>query len=486
MSLLEKKRQYVSAAQLKTDEATKAIEAGEFENAATLQAEAEELIGKAEKVDAQIKSQAKLNDLKIEDTATDDNPTSKSSGGTSQRLPFEQDDDTDKSSKSLNESIYLLKYGETNEAVKAVANDLYGSDYQQKRHDQKKAFTKYVATGKLNYEEEKLLKTLIMLPEQIEQDVRKDVSYSTMKSTLQEALNDLGGYLTPEDYRVDLIRRMAEQTIVRRFARVVSTNRDAVEWPKLEGGNDRYTSAVRVTWIDEVPSDANGAETNPTFGMLRVPVHTVMARTDVSRNQLEDSAFNMISIIGELFAEAMAIDEDTKFLTGIGGDSPKGLLGNRSGAEAIPETGIESVVTGNATQLTADGLIDLVYSLPAQYRQNAIMLAARTSHRDLRKLKDGNSRYLWEPSMQAGEPARMLGYSIYESESVPTVAANSYPIVFGDMKGYLIVDRIGMSIERVEDTTTVGRNKIALFMRRRLGGQVIEPWRFKAQKTAAS
>ena len=92
---------------------------------------------------------------------------------------------------------------------------------------------------------------------------------------------------------------------------------------------------------------------------------------------------------------------------------------------------------------------------------------------------------MWQRGIAAGEPATLLGYPFLESESIPSVAANSFPVIFGDFKGYMIVDRVGMSVERAEDTTTKGTNTVALFARRRLGGQVIEPWRFQAQKVSA-
>jgi HK97 family phage major capsid protein len=292
--------------------------------------------------------------------------------------------------------------------------------------------------------------------------------------------------LVPEDYRAEVIKRLMGLTVFRQYARVITTVRDAVEWPKLEGGGAQYTSAVRVTWVDEIPSSATVAETNPTWGMLRVPVHTVMARTDISRNLLEDSAFNLLDVMADLFAEAMAIDEDNQFATGRGGGVPRGILAKGTTTEPAPETGVAAVASGEASTLTPDGIKDLYYNLHSQYRGNAVFVGARTTHRDIRKLKDGESRYLWEDSIQRGEPPLLLGAPFYETESVPTVGANKYPLIWGDLRGYLIADRVGMSIERVTDTTTVGTNKVALFARRRLGGQVIEPWRLHAQKVATS
>lgn len=273
-------------------------------------------------------------------------------------------------------------------------------------------------------------------------------------------------------------------TVMRGRARIIQTTRDAVEWPKLEGGNSQYTSAVRVTWIDAVPASSDVAETNPTFGTIKIPVNTVMAETYVGRNYLEDSAVDIPGLLSELFSESMAMDEDTQFLVGVGSNAPKGILGNRSGAEYTPDDGIATVNSGNASLLEPDGIFDLVYGLQSQYRGNAVLVGATATHKAVRKFKDGESRYLWENSLKVGEPARLLGYPFYESESMPAVAANAYPLIFFDPRGYIIADRVGMTIERVTDTQTVGRNRVAFFARRRFGGQVAEPWRFVAQKVS--
>lgn len=477
--------QYRSAAELKISEANKAIESDDLELAASLQAEADSLLEKAETVKSQIARTKRAEDL--EDKQAAEVAPAKSKEPV--RLPFADGDDEPEESakKDFGKAVYTLRYGDDGDATKAVISDLYGKDYGEKRAAQMDAFSKYVRHGRLDHaSEEDLLKTVILRPESVAQDIKGGYSVASIKVNLQEMVNDLGGYLVPEDYRTEIIKRMMGMTAVRSRARKVSTNRDAVEWPRLEGGNSQYTSAVRVTWVDEIPSSATVAQTNPTFGMSRIPVHTTMARTDISRNQLEDSAFNVLDLLATLFAEAFAIDEDNEFLTGTGGGRPKGILGNRSGAEATPEAGIAAVVSGAAATLTADGIYDLCYGLQSQYRRNAVFCGARLTHAAIRKMKDGESRPLWEPSMQAGEPAMLLGSPFLETESVPAIAANAYPLIFGDLSGYLVVDRVGMALERVDDTTTAGQNKTAFFARRRVGGAVIEPWKFQAQKVAAS
>lgn len=463
-------------------------DAGNMEAFTTKQAEYTAMKTKIDAAKALADASGDLDDIVVTEPKPEPKPEP---AAKAVRPPFDVDADDDPEPKpepdSFDKGYYVLKYGDLENAQKAVLRDLYGGDYMQSRANQMNSFVKYLRFGefKLTLDDQKALSQVILRPEDLQYELQKSISVREIKATLQEHVADLGGYTVPEDFHAEIIKRMMGITIVRGRARVVRTVRDAAEWPKLEGGNSRYTSAVRVTWVDEVPADATTAATNPTFGMYRIPVHTVMARTDLSRNLVEDSAFNLLNVVADLFAEAMAIDEDEKFLIGEGGGSPKGVLGNRSGAEYTPDDGISAVNSGAAAALTADGLIDLAYGLHSQYRGNAVFAAARLTHRDVRKLKDGIGDYLWQRGLQAGEPASLLGYPFLESEALPSVAANAHSVIFGDFKGYMIVDRVGMTVERAEDTTTKGTNTVALFARRRLGGQIVEPWRFQAQKVSA-
>jgi len=128
-----------------------------------------------------------------------------------------------------------------------------------------------------------------------------------------------------------------------------------------------------------------------------------------------------------------------------------------------------------------------VYAIASQYRNTAIHVMNRTTQRDVRKLKDGDGRYMWQPGLVAGQPATLLGFGVYESESIDSIAANARVIIFGDWKnGYIIVDRVGMTVERVSDTTTVGQNQVALFGRRRYGGNCVGPWSFACHRCTVS
>lgn len=474
-------------------DAEKLIAEDKFDEAKLKQAEVKSLVSQIEVVQAQITAR-ETEAQKVESDKVTALQAEVESLKAAAKNPVRLEDlgstPTVEPKKGVEEAAYAMRFGDTPSAVKAVIADLYGSEkqYFERRNAQMDAFVKYIrfGDGRLTAAETNLIsgnyKNIILRPDVLEQELKTGRSVGEIKATLVEGSLDLGGYLVPEDYRAQIIKRMEGNTVVRGRARLVTTLRDAIEWPKLEGGNTRFTSAVRVTWVEENPTSASAAESNPTFGTLRIPIHTVMARTDLSRNLLEDSAFNMLDVMSELFSEAMRIDEDEQFLTGTGGGLPYGILGGRSGAELVPVTGVAVANSGNASLLTADGIFDLVYSVASQYRDGAVFVMNRTAQRDARKLKDGNGRYLWQDSIQSGQPATLLGYPVLESEAMPSLTANNHPVIFGNLSGYIIADRVGMSVERVTDSTLVGTNKVAVFARRRLGGELAEPWKIAATK----
>jgi len=263
----------------------------------------------------------------------------------------------------------------------------------------------------------------------------------------------------------------------------MTTRRDRVEFPKATGGDNQYTTAARVTWVEETPT-AGVAETTFTWGLEEVPVYTAMADIPVSRNMLEDSSFNIEQWIAEAFAESAAIDEDNKFLSGDGVKKPLGILPGGVNSNSLAEINSES-----ASGLTWDATIDIVHEIPSQYRQGSVWIMNRHTVAALRKLKDTAGNYLWDAvefrGGTSGQQRTLQGFPVLEQESMPDVAANAYPIIFGDPRGYYLVDRVGMSIERYVDSTTARQNLVYFVMRRRLGGRPVENYRFAVMKVAA-
>lgn len=380
--------------------------------------------------------------------------------------------------RAKQDALIALRYGSITPEAKSLARDLYGADYEAKRLGQAVAFGKYIRLGEnaLTADDYRLLKgEPILTPGQISEAAKYSLPLQEVKATLVEASDTLGGYLVPEDLRLDIIQRLAGQTVVRGRATTITTTRDAVDWPKLNGGNDQYTSAVRVTWVAEQPT-AGTAATNPTFGFERIPVHTVMAETFLSRNLLEDVAVDLVGLLSRLFAEATAIDEDYQFLVGSGVGKPQGIMPG-----GTPLTGITLVASGNASAVTADGLKKLKRGVARQYRNNGVYIGNSDTAQAIELLKDGQGLYLFDLDGDV-----MLRKPWLEDESMPDIAGNAYPVLYGDLGAYVIVDRVGMSVERYLDSSTARANQVVYVMRRRLGGQLLEPWRFSALKIATT
>lgn len=491
--LREQMNDYVSAARVALENAQKSLDADDG-SAEAHRNEAKSLFEKADVLKEQLRLMAQADSYKSNDEG--DKP--KETKSAAHRLPFE--DESEESAKGTGDAqkaaAYVLQFGEIDSAVKQVAEEMYGKDYLDRRLAQRRSFAKYVRAGerRMTAKDWANLNEMIYTPDVIRQEVTQGFSVKEIvsnKETQVEATLELGGVLVPEDVRMEIVRELEGPATIRSIARVITTARDAVEWPKLESdGDDQNPSLVRVTWVDEVPDSATVAETNFRLGTIKIPVHTAMARVDLSRNLLEDAGVNIISELGMMFGEAMRQDENEQFVVGTGVGRPEGILGKRTGnngANVLPIDGVRTVALGSATTLTADGIIDMEYELPIQYRNNrTVWLGANGTFKTIRKLKDGNGDYLWQRGLTAGAPATLNGYNFLTENAVPAIAANTYPLLFMNGNSYLIVERVGMSIERVDDTTTVGRNKTAVFLRRRVGGQCIMPWGVVAGKVATT
>lgn len=305
------------------------------------------------------------------------------------------------------------------------------------------------------------------------------------QKTLTEGVDTAGGFLVPADYNAEMIKKIAQQAVIRGLARVVSTSRDVAEWPKITyTTDDIYTSGVRLTWTGESPATATTHRvTDPVFGLHKIPVHTAMASLPLSNDLLEDAVFDVFGVSSGLISEAFALGEDDVFLNGNGATRPKGILANVDGTDEIT-----SVVSGDANLLKGDGIIDLFYAVPSQYRMRGVWVMASNTMRDLEKLVDSQGRYLVSSMLNAslaiGTPDAIKGRPVRFDEFMPSIAAGNFPILFGDFSAYMIVERTGLSIQRLSELYAE-TNISLLLARRRVGGDTVEPWRLKAQKISA-
>jgi HK97 family phage major capsid protein len=307
------------------------------------------------------------------------------------------------------------------------------------------------------------------------------------RKTLTEGTDSAGGFTVPEDYQTEVIKKMAAATVIRALARVQQTGRDILSWPRITyATNNIYTSGVRLTWTGEAPATASVHRvTDPVFGVIKIPVHTAMASMPMSNDLLEDSAFDMFGMSSDLFGEAFALGEDDVFINGTGIAQPLGLLNSPGSTDRIG-----TAASGTTSSLTADGLISLFYAVPAQYRLNAAFVMNSATMAVVEKLKDLSLRYLVQSmvngSLASAQFEVIKGKRVLCDEFMPDVAASAYPIVFGDFKGYIIADRVGLSLQRLTDSAYSELNLTGLLARKRVGGQLAEPYRLKAQGVAAA
>ena len=311
--------------------------------------------------------------------------------------------------------------------------------------------------------------------------------------TLSVGVDSAGGFLSPPEYHAELIRKIATMATVRMNARVVQTSRDIAQWPKLSyTTDDKYTSGVRVTWTGELPaSSTEHRVTDPDFGIYNVPVNTAMASMPISRDLIEDAAFDVIGLSLDLLAEAFALGENDKFWNGSGAGVPKGILNSIAATSGSPNPDeIDFIPTLSASPtLEAKDITSVVYALPAQYERNAKLFFQKSTEEVIRELTTSNGDFIWPVYPQVGNfgvaPNEILGFPTVRDEFVDPIGADNFPIVFGDLQGYLIADRVGVAVERL--TEVYAETNIHLLLaRKRVGGMVVEPWRMKALKSVSS
>lgn len=276
------------------------------------------------------------------------------------------------------------------------------------------------------------------------------------------------GYLAPPELSSEFIRDLVQFSPIRQYASVRSTVSASVKYPKRTG-------ITNAQWEGELEESE---ESEPTFGQLEVVPYKLQTYTDISNENLMDSAGTVEAEVRLAFAEDFGKKEGTAFVKGTGSKQPEGLMVN---------AGIQATVNGSATALSADKLIELMYALPAAYRNASTSAWAMNGNTlaKVRQLKDGQGNFLWQPSYQLGQPEMLLGKPVVEFVDMDDIADGNYPIIFGDFSAYRIVDRLAMAILS-DPYTQARRNVTRLHATRRTGGRVMQAARFRKLKTATS
>lgn len=274
-------------------------------------------------------------------------------------------------------------------------------------------------------------------------------NFRQVSNVLQEGVDADGGYLVPEEYDSRLIDTLKEENIMRKLGHVITTS----------GEHKINIAATKpaAAWIEE-----GGALTfgDATFSQILLDAHKLHVAIKVTEELLYDNAFGLENYIITQFGKALANAEEDAFLNGDGVGKPLGLFA-ASGGGQIAET--------LTAAIKADDIINLVYALKRPYRKEASFIMNDKNIAAIRKLKDNNGAYIWQPSAQAGEPDRLFGYPVHTSAYAPEDA-----IAFGDYKYYNIGDRGTRSFKQLTELFA-GNGMIGYVAKERVDGKLILP-----------
>jgi HK97 family phage major capsid protein len=279
--------------------------------------------------------------------------------------------------------------------------------------------------------------------------------FHQVSDILQEGTDADGGYLVPAEWDSRLIDSLTENNIMRSLGTTITT-----------AGEHKINIAATkpaAAWIEE-----GGALqfSDATFSQIILDAHKLHVAIKVTEELLYDSAFDLENYITDQFGKAFANAEEDAFLNGDGSGKPTGLFHATKGGQIG--------VTLSATKIASDDVLSLIYKLKRPYRQNASFIMNDQTLSEIRKLKDNNGAYLWQPSYQAGEPDRLCGYTIHTSAYAPTLEAGKPVMAFGDFSYYNIGDRGTRSLQQLRELFA-GNGMIGYVAKERVDGVLVLP-----------
>lgn len=276
-----------------------------------------------------------------------------------------------------------------------------------------------------------------------------------------------GGYMVEETTSSQMITKLFETSPMRDVCTIETITGDYLEI--TEDINE-----VGGNWTSERGTVSETTTANT--GMRKIPVHQMYAQPKASQQILDDAGIDIESWLAAKVSDKLGRLENLAFISGTGVGQPKGLTSYTTSLTPTNPSEILHVVSGHATQITADGLINMTYSLKSPYIAGASYLMQRKTVQVAALLKDTQNRYLWQPSLQAGTPEMLNGYPIKRMEDMTgptsgvTFAAAALPIAFGDFKkAYTIVDRQGLRVLRDPFTA---KPHVLFYTTKRTGGDV--------------
>lgn len=312
-----------------------------------------------------------------------------------------------------------------------------------------------------------------------------DFMSSTDRRTLEEGLDPAGGYLVPAEYIARLISKKPAPTRVSGRCSALATSRDRITLPKVSyPTDDIWTTGIRYTWTGENPASATAARvTDPIFSTVSIDVFTAMMTGVITFDMAEDSAFPLLGWIADKFGETRDLASDYYVLKGSGVGQPYGIMSSIG-----LDGGISSVLSTVAGSFDATSIRTLPFNVPEQYVQNSCFVMNRISGgKTLVGLKDSNNRFMfatgsYDDKLAAKSPDSLDGFPLVYSAFMDDIGASNYPILFGDLGGCTIVNRVALSITFLREIYAQN-NQLGILGRLRWGSKVLEPWRMIAMKS---
>ena len=279
--------------------------------------------------------------------------------------------------------------------------------------------------------------------------------FRDISNVLQEGNDQQGGYLVPVEYDKRLVDVLNEENIMRSLATKITTS----------GEHKINIAATKpaAAWIEEGGALSFG---DATFDQIMMDAYKLHVAIKVTEELLYDAAFNLEGDIIDNFGKALANAEEDAFLNGDGKGKPMGIFDTKQGGQYGTTT--------SAASIGADDIINLVYNLKRPYRKNAAFITNDKTLAALRKLKDNNGVYLWQPALTAGEPDRLFGYAIHTSQFAPEATAGKAAMAFGDFSYYNIGDRGSRSMQELKELFA-GNGMVGYVMKERVDGRLILP-----------
>ena len=288
-----------------------------------------------------------------------------------------------------------------------------------------------------------------------------------IRNALQVGELSEGGYTVPDEFERQLIEGLEDENIMRGLVHTITTGSGEHKIPLV-------ASHGTGSWVEE---EQQIPESDDSFSQVTLSAHKFATMIRISRELLNDSAFDLAAYIAHEFVRRAGAAEEQAILTGDGSHKPIGLLHDTLGAQV-------GITTASATAITADELIDMQHSLKSGYRRKACWIMNDATISAIRKLKDGQGQYIWQPGIKEGAPDMLFNQKVLMSNYMPLIGSGNKVILYGDYSYYWLAEREGRTLERLNELFAV-TDQVGFKMTERLDGRLILPEAVKCLKMKA-